>query len=272
MLSLGYQEHDAILALGVEPIALRYWFGDESDVIFPWAEDEAGDADPAILNMVNGSLNYEEIAALRPDLILGVYSGITKEEYETLSAIAPTVAQTDEFVDFGVPWQVSTETIGRALGRTAKAEELVAGVEAGFADVRKALPELDGRTVAVATYGPDEIGFFASEDPRSRFFTSLGLEVPTELDDIAGDRFFGTISPEQTELLDTDLLIWDQMAYVEGGRAAVEADPLVRGLSVMEEDRAIYLEGELEEAFAFNTVLSLPYLLDELVPQLQSMP
>lgn len=46
VLSLGYQEHDAIFALGVEPIAVRYWFGDETDVIFPWAQDEADGAAP----------------------------------------------------------------------------------------------------------------------------------------------------------------------------------------------------------------------------------
>src|SRR3712207_2014868 len=56
VLSLGFQEHDAIFALGVEPVAVRYWYGDKDDVIFPWAEDEAGDADPKILNMPFGEL------------------------------------------------------------------------------------------------------------------------------------------------------------------------------------------------------------------------
>jgi ABC-type Fe3+-hydroxamate transport system substrate-binding protein len=60
VLSLGYQEHDAIFALGVTPIAVRYWYGDESDVVFPWAEDEAGDADPEILNMPSGELKLRE--------------------------------------------------------------------------------------------------------------------------------------------------------------------------------------------------------------------
>ncbi|MGH3940310.1 MAG: hypothetical protein ACRDTG_17090 [Pseudonocardiaceae bacterium] len=71
--SIGYQDHDAIFALGVTPIAVRYWFGDESDVIYPWAEDEARNADPEILNMPDG-INFEGIAALNPDLILGVGS------------------------------------------------------------------------------------------------------------------------------------------------------------------------------------------------------
>ncbi|MGH3973921.1 MAG: hypothetical protein ACRDS9_11450, partial [Pseudonocardiaceae bacterium] len=37
VLSLGYQEHDPIFAIGVTPIAVRYWFGDENDMIFPAA-------------------------------------------------------------------------------------------------------------------------------------------------------------------------------------------------------------------------------------------
>lgn len=272
VLSLGFQEHDAIYALGVTPIALRYWFGDKSDVIFPWAEDEAGTAKPEILEMPYDNLNFEKIAALRPDLILGVYSGMTDKDYATLAKIAPTVAQTDDYVDYGVPWQDMTRTVGRALGRSERAEKLVDELEARFAAVREQNPGFAGKTVAVATYSGSgkEPGFFASEDPRSRFFTALGFEVPTALDEITGDKFFGTVSPERLDVLDTDVLVWDQMQYVEGGRAAIEADPLVRQLAVMGKGRAVFLEGDLENAFAFNSVLSLPFVLDKIVPMLST--
>lgn len=270
VLTLGFQEHDAIFALGVEPIAVRYWFGDESDVIFPWADDEAGDAQPEILNMPHGELNLERIAALDPDLILGIYSGITDEEYERLSQIAPTITQTDEYVDFGVPWQDMTLTVGRALGREDRATELVAEVEAQFAEVREAHAEFEGFSVVVATYAPTEIGFFASQDPRSRFFTSLGFEVPAELDEVADGAFFGTLSPERADLIDADLLVWDQMQYVDGGRATIESDPILGQLTAMEEGRAIFLEGDIENGFAFNTVLSLPFVLDGVLPQLEA--
>lgn len=269
VLSLGFSEHDAILALGVEPIAVRYWFGDETDVIFPWAEEEAGDAAPEILNMAFGELNIERIAALNPDLILGIYSGITEEEYERLSQVAPTVTQSGEYVDFGEPWQEMTTTIGRAVGREARATELVAEVEASMAAAREAHPEWDGLDVAVATYASTDLGFFASEDPRSRFFRSLGFEVPDELDEIAAGAFFGTVSHERADLLDRDILVWDQMAYVEGGRQTIETDPIVGGLPAMEDGRVVYLEGDLENAFAFNSVLSLPYVLDNVVPLLE---
>ncbi|MGH9186736.1 MAG: iron-siderophore ABC transporter substrate-binding protein [Acidimicrobiales bacterium] len=267
VVSLGFQEHDAILALGVTPVAVRYWYGPEDDVIYPWAEEAARGAEPEILVMPE--LNVEAVAAVHPDLILGVYSGITEIEYEQLSEIAPTVAQTDEYVDYGVPWQDMTLTAGRALGRLERAEELVNDLEGRFADLRAEHPAFEGKSVAVATYGADNIGFFASDDPRSRFFRSLGFEVPAELDTIAGELFYGELSYEQAELLDRDLLVWDQLSFTVGGRATVEADPLVAQLAAMQEERALFLEGELESAFGWSTVLSLPFVLDAILPLLE---
>jgi iron complex transport system substrate-binding protein len=269
VLSLGFQEHDAIFALGVTPIAVRYWYGDKNDVIFPWAEDEAGDADPEILNMPFGELNFEKIASLEPDLILGVYAGFTEKEYQTLSEIAPTVAQSGKHIDFGVPWQEQTRVIGRALDREERAEELIAGVEAQFEAVREEHPEFDGASVAVAQYrSPGEIGFFASQDPRVRFFTDLGFQFPKELDEIAGDQFFGTISGERLDLLDRDVLVWNQLAFTEGGRATIENDPLVQKLDAAKEGRMVFIEGVLDDALQFNTVLSLPFLLEKVTPTL----
>ncbi len=270
VLSLGYQEHDTIFALGVTPIAVRYWYGDKSDVIYPWADDEAAGAAPEILDMPFGELSFERIAALQPDLILGVYSGITEAEYETLSRIAPTVPQSADYVDFGVPWQDMVRTAGTVLGRPGRAEKLIAGLEGRFATARAAHPAFAGLTVAVATYGgPGKpTGFFASEDPRSRFFTSLGFTVPSALDAIAGDEFFGEVSAERLDLLDADVLVWDQLQYVDGGAAAVKADALASRLAAMRDGRALFLEGDVENAFAFNSVLSLPFVLDQVVPQL----
>src|SRR5687768_7659762 len=49
VVSLGYTEQDAIVLFGVQPIAVRYAFGPEDDVFFPWADEGAGDAAPEIL-------------------------------------------------------------------------------------------------------------------------------------------------------------------------------------------------------------------------------
>jgi iron complex transport system substrate-binding protein len=268
VVSIGYQEHDFLYALGVSPVAVRYWYGPEDDVIYPWAEDEAGDADPEILNMPEG-LNFERIAALEPDLIVGLYSGMTEDDYGTLSEISPTVAQSAEFIDYGMPWPETTTMLGRAVGREGRAEELVADLEGRFEAIRESHPEFEGKSLAVATFTDGSFGVFASEDPRSRFFTSLGFEIPAEFDELAGDSFYADLSAERVDLLDADVLVWDQISFVEGGREALKNEPLVRQLAAMREGRAIFLEDDIEDAFGWNTVLSLPFALDGIVPMLE---
>ena len=62
--------------------------------IFPWAEEALGDAElPEVLSDVDG-IQVEKVAALAPDLIVGLYSGMTQAEYDLLSQIAPVVATT----------------------------------------------------------------------------------------------------------------------------------------------------------------------------------
>lgn len=268
VVSIGYQEHDFLYALGVSPVGVRYWYGDESDVIKPWAEEAAGDAEPEILNMPEG-LNFEAIAALSPDLIVGMYSGMTESDYETLSEIAPTVAQTDEYIDYGTPWQETTMMLGQAVGQEQLAGELVADVESQFDEAVSANPQFEGKTLSIGTYSGEAFGVFAEEDPRSRFFTLLGFTVPEEFTELAGDSFYAMLSEEQVELLEAEVLVWDQISFTEGGREAIEENPLISRIPAMEENRAIFLEGETEEAFGWQSILSIPYALDQIVPMLE---
>lgn len=268
VVSVGYSDQDPILALGVVPVAVRYWFDSKENAIFPWAKDEAGGETPEVLDMPE-QLNFERIAALEPDIIIGTYSGMTREDYDTLSEIAPTIPQSGDYIDYGMPWQEATISIGRALNREDRAEELVAGVEEQFAALREEHLRFEGAVLAGASYtSSSEIGFFASEDPRTRFFTLLGFETPDELDEIAGDQFYGTISGERLDLLDQDVLVWSQLSYTDGGREKIESDQLVQQMDASQEGRMVFVDGDVDDALQFNTVLSIPYALDAIVPQL----
>ena len=271
VVTIGYQEHDFVLALGVAPVGVRYWYGPENDVIQPWTEPaaRAANAKPAILNM--DSIDPEKVAALRPDLILGTYSDLTPESYAVLTRIAPTVGIPKGFNDYGLPWQDATRVIGQALGRSDRAEQLVRDLDARFVAARDAHPQFAGRTVAVATYGADKLGIFASQDPRSRLFTGLGFRVPPRFDQLAGTSFYADLSFEQMQEVDQDLLVWDQISYTPGGRATIVNNALVKRLKATRSRHTVYLEGALEQAFAWNTVLSIPLVLDGVLPQLQAI-
>jgi iron complex transport system substrate-binding protein len=148
---VGLVEQDALLALGIVPVATTKWFGKAPGCIFPWATDKLGDAKlPTVLDATNG-IPVEKVAAQSPDLIIGLYSGMTKKEYELLSKIAPTVAQPDEYVDYGTPWDESTLTIGKAVGQPDAAKKLVDTVTARIEKEADAHPEFAGRTAAVVT-------------------------------------------------------------------------------------------------------------------------
>jgi len=271
VIALGFSDQDPALALGVVPVAVRYYFGDAEDQIWPWAEAAAGDAEIAVLNLPYGEMNFESVVALNPDLILAVSAGLTPEEYELLSQIAPTVPQTDEYVDFGVPWQAQTRMIAQALGRSELAETLIANAEQLLADTAAAHPEFAGKTAAIASPAGEDAFFFSGpQHERQRILTSLGFTLPQELIDTAGDAFYGTISKEQLPLLDTDILIW---TVTPEDAEKIKADPLYQTLSVAQEGRDIFLDStgagdQTASAMVYSSVLSLPFAVESLVPML----
>lgn len=266
---VGLTEQDALLALGEVPVATREWYGERPGAIFEWAQDKLGDAQvPEVLPSVE--LNFEQIAALQPDVIVGLYSALTAEEYDTLSKIAPTVAQPGEYVDYGIPWQELTRKVGLVVGKSAEAEKLVADVEAQFKTVREQNPEFAEATGVVAsTWGfPDTYYAYHSQDPRNRFLTALGFVIPAEVDQMAQDTFGASISRERLDIVDVDALVW--ITFSDEENETIKNDPLYQNLKAREEGRDIFISptDPLYDALNFNTVLSLPFTLDNLVPQL----
>ncbi|MGW6278227.1 iron-siderophore ABC transporter substrate-binding protein [Kribbella sp. NPDC055071] len=268
VVTVGLTDQDALIALGVVPIATTEWYGEKPGALFPWAKEKAGDAPvPEVLKDADG-LQFEQIAALQPDLIVGLYSDISADDYKKLTAIAPTIAQPTGVNDYGVSWQVVTRTVGQAVGKSAEAEELVKGVEDRFAKVRADHPEFKDKVALMAT--PYE-GYFVygSQDPRSRLLTEFGFKLPADLDKEIGDKFGANLSKERISFLDQQALVWFPE---KGGTAKLKADPLYKNLKVRTQGRDVFIEANYDDplynATSFGTVLSLPIVLDQLVPKL----
>lgn len=264
VVSVGFAEHDGILALGVTPIGVRDWYGEQPFATWPWAQDELGDAEPEVI--AAAELNFEQIAAMQPDIILGIASGMSDSDYATLSAIAPTVAQPGEFPDYGTPWRDQLAITGRALGRTAEADVVLADIEQRFTDARADHPEFEGATTTVAFTFEDLPGAYSSNDIRSQLLTELGFVIPPEFDELAGDNFYFSVSQEELATLDADTIVW--ILGDESGYDAVRAMPLRPTLTAYAEGREIVADPLLSGAFSHASPLSLEYVLDELVPEL----
>lgn len=271
VVAIGYTEQDFLLALGVTPVAVRYWYGDEANTIRPWAQDKVEGEPPIVLNMPYGSLNYEAILDLQPDLISAVTAGITQEEYDLLSQIAPTITQTGDYINFGMPWQAVMQMIGDAVGKSAEAAAIVAETEALFADARAKNPAFVGKSVAVVYFYGGTYGFYTAQDSRGRFFTDLGFVVPEELVEIAGESFYANVSAERMDLLDQDLIAFVNLQNIEGGREGLEADPLFAQLQAVQDGRVLYMDEMTENALHFTSPLSLPFALEGVLPELEAI-
>jgi iron complex transport system substrate-binding protein len=264
VITLGYVDHDAVLALGVIPVAIGAdeYSADQPHGVWPWAQDELGAGTPEILPPFE--LDFERIAALQPDLILAVYAGITQEEYQKLSSIAPTVAQSGDHDDYTTPWDEMTLAIGQALNKESEARELIAEVENHFDEARAEHPEFEGKTAIYA--GLLATGNYYAEGVSSRvaILTSLGFDVP---DDIEAAGFYTEISQEQIQRFDQDVLLWE--LGDPASRTEIESNPLYSQLDVEKEGRDIFVvDRTLAGGLALISVLSLPYVIDELVPRL----
>ncbi|SCX39126.1 iron complex transport system substrate-binding protein [Klenkia marina] len=254
IVTIGFNDADFVLALGGELVGERELIGDYDATQRPWAQDVLPADD--VPTVGSGELNLEAIAALAPDLIVGVYSFIDQGTYDQLSAIAPTLAQTDEYADGATPWQEQTLLTGRALGVEDAAQQLVDDVEGQFAQAVEENPDFAGQSIAVDLTGLGGSGHYllGQDDLRTQFFADLGFEVPEASQELSAERL---------DLLDADVL-------VENGydQAALDADTLLAGLGVVTEDRTVLLgqySSAISAAVGFGSPLSLPYLLEQLV-------
>ncbi len=272
VVTLGLSDQDPLLALGVAPVAVSPWWGDYPYATWPWAQDELGDAKPVVLNGgVRDEANppIEEIASLEPDLIISLYNGTTKEQYDQLSRIAPVVVPDAEYANFAITWQESTRATGEALGREEEALALVAELEKSFADAAAGHPEFAGKTAVVAErFEAGETIVRTGNDVRARFFQQLGFTIPTEIAGITPNEYGELYVPDELVTdISEDLLVWN-VGFAPDAKATVEALPLYSKLPVVADGHTLWVEDPVVSgAFSWGTVLSLQYALDQLLPQ-----
>lgn len=254
--TVGFNEQDFALALGVKPVAVREALGSFDFKTRPWAPGANSDPTPAYVG--SDDISFEKVAAARPDVILGIYSFMDESDYGKLSGIAPTVAQTKDFELGAVPWDRQLLATGKALGRETRAKEIVAEVDGKFAAARKEHPEFEGKELTVAYQGAGSLFNLADSDLRQQFFTDLGFETPK-------DAGIDAISKERLDVLDKDVLV-----LISQKKDTILQDPQFRDLKAVKEGRVIVV-GEADAfagALGFNSPLSRPYLLEQAVSRL----
>jgi len=240
------------------------WFGDEPFAVWPWAQPKLGAAQPVVLNLDNG-IPVDQIAGLKPDLIVAINAGLDADTYQKLSAIAPTVAQSDGDAFFE-PWKDQATAVGQAVFQAAQMKSLIDGVDQTFAAVAQKNPQWKGKR-ALLMQGRLWQGTVVATLAgwRTDFLNQMGLVIADSI------RPFGTdhravIPREQIKaVLDSaDVLIWT--TENPDDQKALLADPEVAGAQATAQNRHIFTSKDQAGAIAFASPLSYPFVADQLPP------
>ncbi|MEZ0491049.1 ABC transporter substrate-binding protein [Kineococcus sp. TBRC 1896] len=261
---LGVTDADPLLALGVQPLTNTGYSFYPAQGLGPWATDLlTGD----VLKLASDTqANVEQVASVRPDVVLALVSGIDEARYDQLSQVAPVLARPSGSAPYAADRTATTLTIARAVGREAQGERLTAAADAAFTDAVAAHPEFSGRTGVVALPYDGRYGVFSPQDARGAFLRDLGFSLPPALAALdTGDSFFIDVSAERLDLLEADVLV---VLTDDTTRAGVQADRVLADLPVVRRGGLVLPDLDVRGAMTYNSVLSVPYGVSRLVPDL----
>ena len=264
VVSLGWADADALLALGVVPVGILDWFQAWPQGVGPWAQPKLNGATPQILK--GPEINFEAVAALRPDLVTFTKSDNAKATWDQLEKLAPTLSGPAGTQPYGTTLKDQTMLIAQALGRRADGEALVAANDKALADAKAANPEFGGKTVCVASSFAGQYGAYTRGDGRVQFMEALGFTNSPKIEDLKPANFYAEVSKERVALLDADLTVM----FAIGAGAELKKDAVLNSIPSAKAGRLLIIDdADLANAFSTNSVLSTPYTLEKFVPMVK---
>jgi len=266
--TVAWANHEVPLALGIVPVGMSKaaWGDDDGNGVLPWVEDkldELGAETPVLFDETDG-IDYEAVADTQPDVILAAYSGLSQEEYDTLSKIAPVVAFPE--VKWGTSLDDMIEMDSRALGLEKEGEALIDQLHADAEKALEAHSVLKDKKVLFSYIDPtdlSQIGYYTAIDTRPGYLHDLGLPFPSIVEENKdSDEFYLTVSSEEAQKFD------DVDLFITYGDESIipllQADPLLSKIPAIADGRIAVLPDATPIAASANpSPLSVPWGLDD---------
>jgi iron-siderophore transport system substrate-binding protein len=276
IVTIGWSSQDVVAALGTVPVASTDFTWGSVDTYLPWFADAVtelgGELPEIVTTSENDEVNFEQILELEPDLILAVHSGLTQNEYDRLSGIAPTVAYADQ--PWSSDWQELTRTIGTAMGESDEAEQLIDATNAEITAQADAHPEFAGVTFTYGWYladGATSFDLYLPQDPRVQLMEQLGFVSSPQVVALGQttDAFYGSVSLEELDTVESQFHI----AWLDqpGDLARTVENPLVARWGPIAAGSSYFMDDQgLAWASSAPSVLSIPWSLGTIVPEISA--
>lgn len=266
VVALGWGDAETALALDVQPVGASDWLDFGGAGVGPWAE-ELYDQAPEIIGTMEP--DYEQIAALEPDLILDVKSSGDQERYDRLTQIAPTVGVPEGADNYLTSVDDQVEIIAEALGKETEGEQILDDLGTQFEQARAEHPEFEDKSMSIGAFTSEGWGAYVAGSERVQFMEQLGFEQSEAVEDLTPEGFTAPVSREQLNVLDSDLLVVFPI-YLPASEVTEQAEfqrlPVVADGHAIVFDEADPQQQQISQAFSLNSVLSIPYAIEQVAP------
>lgn len=202
--------------------------------------------------------NLEAIAALKPDLILGMKFRHEKI-YQQLSAIAPTVFVEEPRGD----WKANFSLYAEAVNKKAEGEKIIADWNKRVAEFKEKAGDKLKTQVSVVRFMPGKVRIYYKDTFTGAIFKDLGLARPASQDK---EEFAAEVTKERIPEMDGDIMFYFTYEKGKGEASKIEQewtnDPLWKNLNVVKAGKAFKVDDTI-----WNTsggVIAANKVLDEL--------
>ncbi|OZC78414.1 iron ABC transporter substrate-binding protein [Rhodococcus sp. 06-418-1B] len=264
----GFGTTDAILALGIVPVAIpSAEYGGGDDLMYPWVSDaieDLGGQTPVLLDNSAYELPVEQLLATDPDVLMAPHSGLTQAEYDAVTAAGvPVVAPPEEL--WSTPWRDVITTTGDVLGRADEARDLVADLDRQVTDAGDQHPEFDGRSIAYVSEAADVYYLLLPTDPRVELLENLGFTTPESVTSLSNGEspFSTTVSAENISTIDADI-VFTQVDTDQALQEFLTSD-VSRQIPAVAKGAVAGFVGQEAGSAIGPTALSIPFFLPTLV-------
>ncbi|CAN5470176.1 hypothetical protein BH09ACT8_BH09ACT8_55510 [soil metagenome] len=202
--ALGPGDADAVLSLGVQPVAVT-----APAAKLPGFEQSAVTAGPAVL----ASIDTAAVAMTNPDLIIAT-GDIDDATFRRLTEIAPTITRPEDSTGADWNWQSQLTWIGRILGQSDQARQLIDATLSRQNDLANQHPVFKGKSIEVLTVTDAGVARVLAPSFTSDYLQSLGFRYSDDADrnpiDVGATRPIQdlnqiyTIEPDYLVLIRTD--------------------------------------------------------------------
>jgi iron complex transport system substrate-binding protein len=267
IVALGF-EASVLLDVGVVPVGMAADAFDPSGIPSYNREPVQG-KEVELIDTSTAELPYEQIAGLRPDLILaGTYYDIDKA-YDRLTEIAPVLSYVKgSYID---TWQEQATLIGEATGKEAEAEAAINRVNERIEKIAADHPAWAGKTFSMSfNYDTGKITTIVNpQDFAIQLLTQLGLTLSPKVAGLAGADL--TVQPdvsyEAVEGLDADVVLIAHAS--ESLQGALEQNPVFANLPSVRDGRVITVDLVSVNALRTPMLRGIDHALDLLEPELE---